>query len=325
MAQKLYIAAGDWGGSNLRSAVIETDGTDARVIEETLVGFSSKDHTDPAFVIRESMGESVRRFGGAIDGVGLDVAGPVARHETLLAAPNIEALRSRTPFDLHRLLTEAFDRPAIVANDLEAALAGETAVGSLKGVDWAMLENIGTGWGGARLYAGVAVAAEPGHQWIPGREDDPVCGCGKAGCIEAVCSGGAIRRRVTELCAKEKIEIPEGTDACAFADGKVASGEIWAVDLYGQIADTIGQVWGSNLNVCPPMEKIAYMGSFLDRAMEIEFFRNRVRESLMRRTMFRSQHEGIPIVKVSAPHTKEGIALGPLYGVAKIFRQMIRK
>jgi len=44
---------------------------------------------------------------------------------------------------------------------------------------------------------------------------------------------------------------------------------------------------------------------------------------MLERTMFKGRHESIEIVPVQAPRSKDGETLGPLYGNAEIFRQML--
>ena len=319
MAEKLHVLSGDLGGTNCRSAVVEYDGDEAYLLEDTYRTWQSRDESNIDHVLEQGLGETITQFRGKIHGIGLDVAGPVDGHRTVLKAPNVRSLHNLTPYNLGRQLEKMFGVRAVVSNDLASGLEGEVQKGSMQGITWGMLENIGTGWGGARLYNGVAVAAEPGHAWLP--NEGARCGCGKKDCAEASLSGGAIRRQLQQMHAAGQINIPEGMDPCAFTDREALAGTPWAVDFYTKIATNIGDVWGTNLNQCPPMERIAYMGSFMERAMRIQLFREQVRRAMLERSMFPDLHEKVEIVEVSAPKLATGESLGPLYGAASLWKK----
>lgn len=313
------VLAADQGGTNLRTAVVEF-GQDGRseLLPDTYTSWVTEHETDPQQVIERGLAATVARFGKTLHGIAWDVAGPVGQHAHVLNAPNIQYLRGNVPFDLKAATVHQFGKPTIVTNDLEAACAGEREMGSLQNVNWAMLENIGTGWGGARLYNGVAVAAEPGHQRFAGSEAP--CGCGKAGCIEAEFGGAVMKKKIVALCAAQGMTIPDGMHPCAFADAEAENGAAWAVDFYTKVATDIGDIWGSNLNTCPEFTHISYMGSFLLKAMRVEAFRQTVRKALINRSMF-PQHKDLVLAEVSAPLHESGQPLGPLYGAARIWVQ----
>ncbi|MFH1444544.1 MAG: ROK family protein [Candidatus Peregrinibacteria bacterium] len=320
MAEALHIASGDLGGSNCRSAIVTYNGNEASIDKNTYRSWDSKDERDFDRVLNNSIGETVRGFHGKIAGVALAVAGPIPDHRTVLSAANTPCLHHRTPYDIAATLEQTFDVESIAANDVEAAAAGEVAKGALQGKKWARLENIGTGWGGAAILDGMAVSLEPGHVWLP--KNGALCGCGKRDCAEATLSGGAIRKRLIEMDQAGAITLPEGIDPCAFADQQALENVQWAVEFYTEIAHDIGNIWGSNLNNCPLMTDIVYMGSFLVRAMQIEFFRQQIREAMLTRTMFPEQHANVKIQEVSAPRLASGESLGPIYGAASIWKRL---
>ncbi len=326
MAETLYIASGDLGGSNFRSAIVAYKDGKPELLEDTYGTIYSEHEGELDFVLQEGIGRTIQTYRDMISGVALAVAGPVENHGTVLNAPNTRCLRKVIPFGLGAELERRSGKKSIVANDLEAACAGEMEQGALRGKKWARLENIGTGWGGAALLNGVAVALEPGHVWLP--RDGALCGCGKKDCAEATLSGGAIRNRLRQMHDAGAIVIPEGMDPCAFTDQEALKGTPWAVKFYTDIASDIGNVWGSNLNNCPNITDIVYMGSFLQRAMKIEFFRQQVREAMLARSMFPKQHANVGIQEVAAPRRAalfekgEGESLGPLYGAASIWKRL---
>lgn len=87
-------------------------------------------------------------------------------------------------------------RPAFILNDVRSFTLGELAFGAGRGIDNLVCLAVGTGIGvgiavDGRLYLGLdGTAGEVGHQTIV--PDGPRCGCGNAGCLEALASGPAI-------------------------------------------------------------------------------------------------------------------------------------
>lgn len=320
MTETLHIMSADLGGTNCRSAIVAHRDGKPELLEDTYRSWDSEHEGDLDFVLKEGIERTVQTYRSMIDGVALAVAGPVEDHRTMLSASNTHCLHDITPFELGAELERRFEKESAVANDLEAACAGEMEQGALRGKKWARLENIGTGWGGAALFNGMAMALEPGHVWLPG--NGALCGCGKMDCAEASLSGGAIRRRLQEMAQAGAIEIPNGIDPCAFTDQEAMKGTPWAVKFYTDVARDIGNVWGSNLNNCPEITDIVYMGSFLERAMKIEFVRQQVREAMLARSMFRKKHANVTIERVSAPRLPTGESLGPLYGAASIWKRL---
>lgn len=92
--------------------------------------------------------------------------------------------------DLGAALGDAFgDLPCIFANDVNAALVGESRRGAGRGCRDLVMLALGTGVGGAVMVGGKLItgahhgAGEIGHMVLdPG---GPPCGCGNHGCLEA--------------------------------------------------------------------------------------------------------------------------------------------
>src|SRR5262249_29456832 len=110
--------------------------------------------------------------------------------------PNLPCWRS---FPLAAETERVFSVPARVDNDANAAGRAEALWGAGAGRRHVFYATLGTGVGSGiiidgQIYHGrTGNAAEGGHVSIDYR--GPVCGCGKRGCIEALCSGPAIARR----------------------------------------------------------------------------------------------------------------------------------
>jgi glucokinase len=114
-------------------------------------------------------------------------------------APNIPGWEK---LPLSQILFERFGVPARLGNDANLAVLGEWRFGAGRGHHHLLYLTISTGIGGGvicddRLLLGShGLAAELGHVTV--LPDGPLCGCGHRGHLEALASGTAIARYVTE-------------------------------------------------------------------------------------------------------------------------------
>lgn len=146
-------------------------------------------------------------------------------------------------------LTDLLRLPVTAVNTAQATLVAELMEGAAQGASEAVLVYAGTGVGaalasGGRLISGGrGVAGELGHCRV--REDGPVCGCGKTGCLETVASADAIAksasqrwgRRAGQVTAQRVAEAAESGDAVAIellrASGQeIGSAAAWLVNLF---------------------------------------------------------------------------------------------
>lgn len=132
-----------------------------------------------------------------IRSIGVGSAGQIDRENgIIIAAPNLDC------YDLHikEILTEHFDIPVYVGNDVEIAGLGEQKFGAGKGCDDFVCIFVGTGVGSTiikneKIITGATgTAGEIGHMIVDlnGRQ----CNCGGHGCLEAYASRSAIERRI---------------------------------------------------------------------------------------------------------------------------------
>jgi glucokinase len=198
-----YVLGIDIGGTNLVLAAVARDGR--RVIGEA--ARPTAPARGPEAIVAELVEMSracmaeVRREApdARVVGVGIGVPGPldIARGMVLLT-PNLGWVN----FPLRERLATALGLPAVLDNDANCAILGETWLGAARGARFAIGMTIGTGIGGGivlegRLHHGAAdCAGEIGHITIEmnGRR----CGCGNYGCLEAYASGPAIAMRAVE-------------------------------------------------------------------------------------------------------------------------------
>jgi glucokinase len=130
-----------------------------------------------------------------ISSVGISFGGPVSPdRRTVLRSMHIADWES---YDLAALVEAAFDQPAFMDNDANAAALGEWQFGAGQGVDNLVYIQVSTGIGAGmiingQVYRGAGLAGEFGHLTV--LEDGPLCSCGKHGCVESLSSGWSIAR-----------------------------------------------------------------------------------------------------------------------------------
>lgn len=144
----------------------------------------------------------------AVAGIGICAPGPLdPQTGIVLNPPNLPCWRN---FPLAAEVRRAFGVCAKVENDANAAALAEAIWGAGVGFRNVFYATLGTGIGTGiifdrHIYHGrTGSAAEGGHVSID--YNGPRCGCGKRGCIEALCSGPAIVERTRDLLANSSGE-----------------------------------------------------------------------------------------------------------------------
>ena len=177
----------DIGGSGVRAAVVEADGTLGVTVRCEL-----KEVT--AGAILTEVVRLVEPLKPARVGVG--VPGFV-RQGVVLGSPNLPDLADVA---LGEVLQQRLGVPVAVHNDANAATLGAWARLGRPGD--LLLLTLGTGVGGGvisdgRLVTGArGTAAELGHIFVGG---DQACGCGGVGCLETWCGTAGLVKRVHAL------------------------------------------------------------------------------------------------------------------------------
>jgi glucokinase len=139
-----------------------------------------------------------------VGGACLAVAGFVlAMENTVVFSPNLHAVEG---IPLQDELEPRIKVPLTVENDATAGAWGEFRFGTGSKVDHLVFLTLGTGVGGGVISHGVLLrgaqgaGGELGHVTLqPG---GPRCACGNRGCLEALVSGSAIRRRARDLASE---------------------------------------------------------------------------------------------------------------------------
>jgi len=167
--------------------------------------------------------------------------------------------------DLKKIISNEFqDKPAVVANDVNAALFGEYSFGAGKGCRDLVMIALGTGVGGGIMLNGQLVvgshngAAEIGHMVLD--PAGPLCTCGAVGCLEAWAGSVAIVKQArlmarvemkdTELAllVAEKGDSLTTRDLCILAE----NGDAASVALFAEVGHRLGHAVGNLINLLDP-------------------------------------------------------------------------
>lgn len=195
----------DIGGTKIAAGLVDAGGT---ILFQTRVGMTARESATAGFACVENAIHAVfaacPEARGLLAGIGICAPGPLDPFTgVVLNPPNVTCWRN---FPLAAEVQRVFGFRARVDNDANAAGLAEAIWGAGAGFRVVFYATLGTGIGTGvvfdrKIYHGrTGSAAEGGHQTIDYR--GPVCGCGKRGCIEALCSGPAIAQRARERLAQ---------------------------------------------------------------------------------------------------------------------------
>ena len=196
------VFAADLGGTHLRAAIVdETGRIHFRTKQNTPQAEKADDVVQAIVLAMREFEKQTKETGDCIRAVSVVVPGTVNVEEgVVVKAPNLPCLNG---FRLTEALISELKRPAILANDANAAAVGEMWQGAGRNRRSLVCVTLGTGVGGGiildgKLWRGVNdSAAEIGHMCV-----DPfggvACTCGSRGCLEVYASATAIVRMARE-------------------------------------------------------------------------------------------------------------------------------
>jgi glucokinase len=184
----------DLGGTNIKYAVIEIDGTSIKEVLKDQISTEAKNGPDH---VTDRIATLIKKIDGEMPITGVAVAVPgIFNHDTgeILLFPNLPGAWENFPFT--KKLTEATGKSIALINDARAFCLAESTLGAGRGHRYVACIVMGTGVGGGLVIDGkvhegaTRGAGEIAHQVVA--PDGPVCGCGTRGCVEALTSSAAI-------------------------------------------------------------------------------------------------------------------------------------
>lgn len=195
---KDYVIGIDLGGTKIYTAVVDLEGN---IISEETVATNAAEGEQA--VLNRILGtvETVLKNVDIsnIKAIGIGSPGPLdVKNGIIVNSANLPFKN----FNIVQPLKEKYNLPTFLDNDANVATLGEFMFGAGKGTENMVFVTASTGIGGGavlngKLYRGnTANALEIGHMTV--MVNGPRCGCGNAGCAEALGSGTAIMKRGRE-------------------------------------------------------------------------------------------------------------------------------
>jgi glucokinase len=239
------VLAADVGGTNIRTAVVDADGTiHARHREQAELSRLHAGSADEAAArVLQTIEASFRPLlaeAPDVTAVGIGFPGFFRGDSgVLVASPNLPGLAD---FPLAEQMQARLGLPVHVHNDALAACLGEFHFGAGRGLTHLMHLTLGTGVGGGAIIDGTPYAGEGGmsmeigHLRVvdPAQPDARPCGCGGKGCLETYASASAVAARYAKAIGRDwvtPVEIHERAD----------KGEALARQVFAEAGAYLGQ------------------------------------------------------------------------------------
>jgi len=249
----------DIGGTNIKLALVETDGDEPDIkarksflFEKAGCELLCRRIADGIISMAAEVGCSTRLLGH----IGLTVPGSIDQSgEILLDAYNMGYHNVPIKKELEKYFPNV---PVIMINDAKAAALAELKAGVFKGCQTALMLTIGTGLGAGLILGGKVFnggqnrGCEIGH--LPFKKGGIPCTCGLTGCLERYTSA----TRIADM-GRDALG-PEFADAKAVKDAAEA-GNKKAQEILDIYIDDLGTAIGGLCSVFDP-EKVALGGGF---------------------------------------------------------------
>ncbi len=273
--KKPYVIGFDLGGTKVLAVLF--DSKFRRVSEIKAKTKPQKGEKNFIKTLRACFDELLSESGvrrSEIAGIGIGSPGVIDEKRGVVEiSPNIPFMKN---YPLAAKLQRECKLPVVLGNDVNIGLFGEHQFGAAKGYAHVVGIFIGTGIGGAlvlnnELYVGSGGAAgEVGHILVDPL--GPICGCGKLGCFEALCSRLSIAMEAAALAARGQAPIlfqEIGTDILDIRSGQIAMairrGDRALAELIRRKAQRVGGVMANLVNVLNP--QLIVLGGGLVEAM----------------------------------------------------------
>lgn len=228
----------DLGGTKMLGAVANLAGTIQQEIQNPLQGNGSDGALQRLFQLIESLLSTPRPAGQRIRGIGIGAPGITLGEEGVVTwAPSL-AWRG---LPLKEILSDRFDFPVFVENDVNLAALGELGFGAGRGVQNLVSISVGTGIGAGiivdgALYRGHRQAAgeigylPPGVGFLGRRYD-------QFGALENLASGTGIAERARLLLEQQNLPIPDSGLSAEQVFAAARRQEPWAVQAISETVD----------------------------------------------------------------------------------------
>ena len=320
---KKHVVGIDIGGTKLATVVADSSG---HILSKVRKPTLSEKGPEYALGLLFNMVRETINLAGleqrTISAIGVSCGGPLDTKTGIVYSP--PNLPGWDALPLKARLESEFQIPVTIENDANASALAEYRFGGGRGYNAVLYMTMSTGIGGGivldgQIYHGANDSAgEVGHQIL--LPNGPRCGCGKRGCLEALCSGPAIARRAQAVLRKQLADERASTALLSLTDGHVEdvksehvlvaarAGDTLALALVAETAYYMG--WGiANLvNILNP--DIVLLGTIAIAAGDLLL--EPIRETVSKFAMTR------PAAAVKIEPAQLGDALGDLAAVALV-------
>jgi glucokinase len=252
----------DIGGTKVAAGLVDSTGAITRKVRVPMV--ATADAASGFAAVKNAVDAIFREAPearAAIRGIGLCSPGPLDPNAgVVLNPPNVPCWRN---YPLAAETEKIFHVTAKLDNDANAAALAEVLWGAGAGYTNVFYATLGTGIGteivfDKKIYHGrTGSAAEGGHNTID--YHGPLCGCGKRGCIEALCSGPAIalraRSRLGAHLPSRILELAGGQLEHVRAEhvGQAwREGDLLAAEVLEETADILAVWFGNTVDLLEP-------------------------------------------------------------------------
>ena len=321
---KTHVVGIDIGGTKRATVVADSTGHIlSKVRKPTLAERGPEYALQLLFAMVRETVELTGLEQNAISAIGVSCGGPLdTKTGVVYSPPNLPGWDA---LPLKAKLESEFRVPVTIENDANASALAEYRFGGGRGYNALLYMTMSTGIGGGividgQIYHGANdTAGEVGHQIL--LPHGPPCGCGKRGCLEALCSGPAIARRA-QAAIRKQLETEEiaTTELLKLAEGRIETvksehvlaaartGDTLALQLVDETAYYMG--WGiANLvNILNP--DIVLLGTIAVAAGDLLL--NPIRKTVAEFAMTR------PAEAVKIEPAQLGEALGDLAAIALV-------
>lgn len=279
---KDYILGIDIGGTKNAAALVDDKGNVVKEIREPAGCKDFDSFLAPLDKIANEFIQYSAEKRYVISGIGLAIAGLIDfNKQMVLFSPNLPLQEVR----IGNILEEIFNIPVFIDNDANCAAWAEKLIGAGRDKDNFLCITIGTGIGGGiiadgKLYRGaIGCAGEIGHMVIDTRGQ--LCGCGRAGCFEALASAHALVRKAVREAPSNSLIVQMVNGVRSEISGEIINeaahqGDVFAQALFTEIGRIIGGGIASLINILNP--EVVVIGGGLTGASE--FFLPAVREEI---------------------------------------------
>jgi glucokinase len=242
MTESKYFLGVDIGGTNLRLALADADGTILARTSTTTTNV--RDAHLVVAKIRESVDHLLQQAGiarKAAAAIGVGAPGITNAQTGVVIATSY--LMGWRDVPLKAMLEEQLGIPAAVDNDVNLAALGESFYGAAKDARDFVFLALGTGIGAGIILNGELfqgsnwTAGEVGYMLVPGVPEMSV-DIGKPGALESIAGGEGLRTQWQSLWSADKTTLPQNLTATQIFDGAL-NGDALANSVLNRAAQVL--------------------------------------------------------------------------------------